>query len=260
VYSLTHLSLSLSLSHSLTHSLTHSVTTAISIIDWLELLNVAPEYNILDNDRRRPVHYAAACVASGPLEYLIGRGVDIREPDQRGITPLMVAAMNGRAHNIPLLLGSSADDEEDDEAGASAAASIDASGDQDNASVAANDKPIHYPIINMVDQSKRTALNYASYYGHTETVKILLEKKADIELQNNNKQSPLSVAALRGNLDCIKVLVENKADIESRCKVRRTPLMYAVMNGHLPCTRYYYSLAVTLYERVITPSPPALAR
>jgi hypothetical protein len=32
-----------------------------------------PEYNILDKCERRPIHFAAACEGSEPLEYLISR-------------------------------------------------------------------------------------------------------------------------------------------------------------------------------------------
>jgi ankyrin repeat protein len=45
------------------------------------LLNIAPEYSILDSRMRRPIHYAAACETSGPVEFLISKGVDVREGD-----------------------------------------------------------------------------------------------------------------------------------------------------------------------------------
>ena len=37
------------------------------------LLGVLPEYNLPDKQNRRPIHYAAACSGTGPLEYLLKR-------------------------------------------------------------------------------------------------------------------------------------------------------------------------------------------
>ena len=37
------------------------------------LLNVVPEYGILDAKQRRPIHFAATCEGPGPLEFLIKR-------------------------------------------------------------------------------------------------------------------------------------------------------------------------------------------
>jgi hypothetical protein len=37
------------------------------------LLNILPEYGIVDSQLRRPVHYAAACEGTGPLGLLLSR-------------------------------------------------------------------------------------------------------------------------------------------------------------------------------------------
>jgi ankyrin repeat protein len=36
-----------------------------------QLLAIVAEYNIADKNERRPIHYAAACEGSEPLEYLL---------------------------------------------------------------------------------------------------------------------------------------------------------------------------------------------
>ncbi len=38
-----------------------------------KLLNIVPEYSIMDDRQMRPIHYAAACETSDPLEFLIKR-------------------------------------------------------------------------------------------------------------------------------------------------------------------------------------------
>ena len=38
-----------------------------------KLLSVCPEYALADIRGVKPIHYAAACNGSGPLEFLLGR-------------------------------------------------------------------------------------------------------------------------------------------------------------------------------------------
>ncbi len=38
-----------------------------------QLLNIMPEYNILDKYERRPIHFAAACEGPEPLEFLLSK-------------------------------------------------------------------------------------------------------------------------------------------------------------------------------------------
>ncbi len=53
----------------------------------------------------------------------------------------------------------------------------------------------------------------ASQNGHIDTVKILLEYKADGSLQNQNGDSSLMVASQNGHVDTVKILLEYKADV-----------------------------------------------
>jgi len=39
----------------------------------MKLLSILPEYSITDASSHRPIHYAAACEGTGPLEYLLNR-------------------------------------------------------------------------------------------------------------------------------------------------------------------------------------------
>ncbi len=51
----------------------------------------------------KQIHYAAACKATGPLEYLLSQNADPWAPDHSGTTPLMVAVELGRFENVELL-------------------------------------------------------------------------------------------------------------------------------------------------------------
>ena len=57
-----------------------------------KLLELSLEYNITDEETRKPIHYAAACESKAPLEYLLANGNDPRDKDRKGYTPLMIAA------------------------------------------------------------------------------------------------------------------------------------------------------------------------
>ena len=73
-----------------------------------QLLDVNPDFNMTDNEMRRPIHYAAACESSGPLKLLLEKGANLADIDMRKVTCLHVAAQARRAENIRLILSKNA--------------------------------------------------------------------------------------------------------------------------------------------------------
>lgn len=69
-----------------------------------KLLAISPADNVEDDTLRRPIHYAAVCQGTGPLELLLKRNVMVLCTDNDGYTPLMLAAKHGRSDNVRLLL------------------------------------------------------------------------------------------------------------------------------------------------------------
>ena len=49
-------------------------------------------------------HYAATCKTDDPLKFLIKNNFALNNPDNEGVTPLMVAARLGRYHNVVALI------------------------------------------------------------------------------------------------------------------------------------------------------------
>lgn len=82
---------------------------------------------------------------------------------------------------------------------------------------------------NIRDGNGNSLLMLASYNGHYETSKLLLEHGADPEQANALQQTPLTGAALNGMVEIAKLLIDNGADINAVTPDGKTPLMYAAM-------------------------------
>ena len=67
---------------------------------------------------------------------------------------------------------------------------------------------LHIIGIQQADKSGRTALHWASISGHTEIVKFLLEKGANIQAETGSKMNALHGAVEGGRIDTVKVLME----------------------------------------------------
>jgi len=56
----------------------------------------------------------------------------------------------------------------------------------------------------------------AAYHGNVETVRVLIEKGADVDAINDRGQSPIAGAVFKGYDEVVRVLVnEGKADIQA---------------------------------------------
>jgi ankyrin repeat protein len=92
-----------------------------------------------------------------------------------------------------------------------------------------------YPnlITNKVDGS--TLLHFATFFGDTNAVKVVLSFKED---DVNSKdtlygQTPLFAAVCRGEKDMVEFLIAKKANVNARDKWGLTPLHYAAAKGYI---------------------------
>lgn len=46
-----------------------------------QLIDANPDFNVIDQEQRRPIHYAAACVGDGPIRLLIAKGASLTDYD-----------------------------------------------------------------------------------------------------------------------------------------------------------------------------------
>ncbi|WP_264723580.1 ankyrin repeat domain-containing protein [Wolbachia endosymbiont (group A) of Cheilosia soror] len=91
-------------------------------------------------------------------------------------------------------------------------------------------------VINTRSDDKKTPLHYAAQSGNEQVVKLLIEKKANVDTRDRVDNRPLHIAAKNGYLGIVKVLLDtNKVNVnaETSPKYKFTPLHFAARNGHL---------------------------
>lgn len=74
--------------------------------------------------------------------------------------------------------------------------------------------------------------------GEHETAKMLIERGADVNQQDEQGWTPLNFAAGRGDLPMAKLLVENGADPFKVGRDNRTPYMIALAAGHVEMVEF----------------------
>jgi len=90
---------------------------------------------------------------------------------------------------------------------------------------------------NVKDRLDNTPLHYAALYGNAESVRILLERGADVKARNKSDATPLIYAAY--NFDKTRLLVEKGSDINAKSTIGMTPLLVAVsVHGNTETVRY----------------------
>ncbi|TFV91999.1 ankyrin repeat domain-containing protein [Oxalobacteraceae bacterium OM1] len=82
---------------------------------------------------------------------------------------------------------------------------------------------------NLCNHRGDSLLMLASYHGHLDTARLLLEHGADPELRNDQGQTPLAGAAFKGDVPMVELLLAHGANIEAATPDGKTPLMMAAM-------------------------------
>jgi ankyrin repeat protein len=80
---------------------------------------------------------------------------------------------------------------------------------------------------------EQTVLTWAAGQGHIETVRILLQAKANVEVKGECGETALTKSVDGGHFEVVKILLEAKADVDVKGFQGITAVMYAAMNGHV---------------------------
>lgn len=166
----------------------------------LPLLHAYQEHGIdigeeEDIDGIRAVIYAVRRCVTAELKLLLALGADVRECDEKGDTPLLLAARYGRTEAARTLLASGADP-------------------------------------NTCNQEGETPLHLAVRGNDAEMVELLLAAGAQPDAADAGGHTPLSLAVAQGRFFIAEHLVEAGADITARFPMKRLDALWpeSVMN------------------------------
>ena len=85
---------------------------------------------------------------------------------------------------------------------------------------------------NVTDRFGETLVYKASDGGHKNVLKLLLDRGGNPTKEDINLNTPLHKAALRGKNDVVQLLLERGAEVNEQNLRNRTPLHIATENGH----------------------------
>ena len=173
-----------------------SVATGASYLSLLPaavmlclVIVLAVVFGTMDHGRDSVFSFIETGDVSGLSALLDGQGGELNEVNGNGLTPLMLAVLNGRQDMAECLLS-------------------------------------HGAAVNHVGRSGYTALFYAM--GDPALFELLLAKGADPNRVDVKGMSMLHTAVKRGASDCVRLLLQYGALVNVRDREARTPLFLAV--------------------------------
>ncbi|XP_009433500.1 ankyrin repeat domain-containing protein 27 isoform X8 [Pan troglodytes] len=147
-----------------------------------------------DDRGHTPLHVAALCGQASLIDLLVSKGAMVNATDYHGATPLHLACQKGY-QSVTLLL-------------------------------------LHYKASAEVqDNNGNTPLHLACTYGHEDCVKALVYYDVEscrLDIGNEKGDTPLHIAARWGYQGVIETLLQNGASTEIQNRLKETPLKCAL--------------------------------
>ncbi|AAS14111.1 ankyrin repeat domain protein [Wolbachia endosymbiont of Drosophila melanogaster] len=186
----------------------------------------------VENDKgETPLHIAAVWGHKEVVEALLDKGANVNAEDEEGNTPLVLTT----DEEIKTLLQSTAKLLEVAKSG---------NIQEVNSLISEGAK------VNVKDQDNKTPLHWAAEKGHKEVVEALLDKGANVDAEDENGDTPLDLAttqdirtllqntdellkaAGRGDIDTVNDLINQGASVNATDQDGKTPLHCAAKNSH----------------------------
>jgi ankyrin repeat protein len=173
-----------------------------------------------------PLNYAVKNNNVSGMNLLIEKGAGISEKDQRGNSLLNIAAHYGSIEAIRALSNNATINEKNEYGVTPLYAAINAD------KFAAAEELVNLGAnINVTDSEKFTLLHMlAEDKNGNNCMKLLIDKKADVNLVNVHGQSPLHIAVGANNIEAARMLIDAGAIIDLPDKNGVTPLTIAMAN------------------------------
>ena len=155
-------------------------------------------------------------VFRGDLEETLDLNMDEGHPvnyqNHDGLSPLMVAARDGRVALIELLITSGADPELKDEQGRTALLWAAIEGRLESLKMLTK----YGGNLLAWDRLETNALMWASYWGRNHIVRYLIDNHMNVNRRDLNGETPLMWASRAGRFSTAKLLLERGADPDSK--------------------------------------------
>jgi ankyrin repeat protein len=201
-------------------------------LNWYQIFDV--DMQIVPNKREsrplpEPLYSASAVGLTNIVRVLLAEGnFDINRKSGFYGTPLQVASINNFAETVGLLLDMGADPNIHDETRPSAVQYASACG-----SLEVVEQLLQAGAdSNLQSETYGTALQAALIYGHTVIVNRLLDIEVDVHLQGGPYGDTLQAASYAGNNELISTLLNTGADVNQMGGKYGTALHAAAFNGH----------------------------
>ena len=185
------------------------------------------------------LHTAAAGGQIELVNFLIGRGLDVKASTEDGLVPLHYAAMGNHQEvaNILITHGAPVD-----------------SGEQTPLLVAADaghKDMVKFLISKGADINKgpQTALHTEVDWWDIDAVKLLLELGADVNAQNDVGNTPLHAAVNTWWLEVAEVLLAQGAKIDMKNNQGQTPLLMAADDGFTQMVRLLVDKGANIHAK-----------
>ena len=97
-----------------------------------------------------------------------------------------------------------------------------------------------------------SALTMAALYCHTDTLQLLLQRRADVNICNGRGTPALLNAARAGHWAGLELLMQYGAELESCDRQQRTALMLAAAEGHPAVIDMLLAKGASLARSIVT--------
>jgi ankyrin repeat protein len=188
-----------------------------------DILQLFLEHNanmhVCDERGNTPLHLAAEKGLFKVAQILLERDAEVDSRNQDGYTSLLFAIANGNPKVAQLLLDYNAE-------------------------------------VHVQDNTGNTPLHFAAENGLLEISQIILERNAGVNSQNNRGSTPLLLASELGHPDVVQLLLDHDADLSVRNTDGDTPLHRAAHRGQLEVARILLKLDAEVNSRNVSGSTP----
>ena len=214
-----------------------NLNTDTSMMELLLKTGAGESLDTKDNRGQAPMHYLAQNGFSDGIKLLANCGADINLSDDYGLSPYLWAIIAGQPKTTSLLLslGVNVYDTSANEKSALWWAANRGHSSIVRLLLSEGEAPGLDPgavLVNPTHTSRSVPLGAAASCGDLNTVLLLLEFGADLNLRDHEGWSAIHWAVEQGHLGILHVLLDHGADINAISSYGTSPLHCAANGGH----------------------------